>query len=231
MLHHARLALPLLAVGLVAAGCSPAARVVSTATPGATSPTPVPTPVKGGKTVPLGSFQVVSDELLAADPAYAKSLSDNAGLLARVTKVTKGEWKAEALMFTAAPKDERCAELLSFHVSHSHPGNCNWKSQEGVVGVDSGQAGVFDPKHAGDHSVVPKDYRWKDEMIDPDDRWYSLCCDFTLSAKGAGVIPYGAVASSGWGDGGYSCFTCESEAGRVQGLRLVFISQEDEQSQ
>ena len=41
---------------------------------------------------------------------------------------------------------------------------------------------------------------------DFDDVWYTACCHLTLGDVEAGVIPYGAVSASGYGDGSYDCF-------------------------
>lgn len=190
----------------------------------------VPTMVRAGRKVELGEFEVTGSRLFASDPAYAEPSADAPGLMADLKNVRAGTWRATAINFEAGPKDVRCAELVAYHKSHFHPESCKWKPQESVVGVDSGQAGFFDPKYAQNSSVVPKDYHWHQEIMDPENRWYSLCCDMTLSDKQAGVIPFGVVASSGYGDGGYACFTCLDKDGKVQGVRMVFISQEDLES-
>lgn len=62
----------------------------------------------------------------------------------------------------------------------------------------------------------------------PDDLWYSSCCDLTLSEIGAGVIPGGAVSSSGYGDGGYVASISTDDNSEIVAIRIVFISEDDE---
>ena len=52
--------------------------------------------------------------------------------------------------------------------------------------------------------------------------WYEICCDKSLSNVGAGVIDYGVVSSSGYGDGGYSTYAVYNQDGRVVGIKLRF---------
>ena len=47
--------------------------------------------------------------------------------------------------------------------------------------------------------------------------------DITLSKMSAGVLPYGAVSSSGFGDGGYTCYTHADENGVIDFAFIVFI--------
>lgn len=52
---------------------------------------------------------------------------------------------------------------------------------------------------------------------------YRHVCDITLSKMSAGVLPYGAVSSSGFGDGGYTCYTHADENGVIDFAFIVFI--------
>ena len=56
---------------------------------------------------------------------------------------------------------------------------------------------------------------------------YMTCCDATRPVPGAGTIPYGAVAESGFGDGGYTAFEHVDQKGQVDFLLIVFINEED----
>ncbi len=189
----------------------------------------VPTPVAKGKLVSVGAFQTTSGTMLVSDPGYPLEHGKPESYQAVIRQAKTGAWRAEALLYKPEPDDERCAELRVFHQSHAHKGPCEWVALRTEVAVDSGQAGIFELAHFHKASDVPRNYRWHDKVIDPTDRWYSLCCDVTLNAN-AGVIPHGAVASSGYGDGGYTCLVCKKR-GTVLGIRLVFISQEDENAQ
>jgi hypothetical protein len=122
------------------------------------------------------------------------------------------------------PRDLRCGELQAFLAAEPVPDRPHWKGLHRDIGVDSGQAGFFDWQHFRSRSAVPADWPWKRPMLIPQQPWYSMCCDVTLFGDHAGVIPYGAVSSSGWGDGGYRAYALRDDAGVVVGLRLVFLN-------
>ena len=88
------------------------------------------------------------------------------------------------------------------------------------VCVDSGQAGFFDDAFYQNDTVF-------EELPAPGfaigDLWYRHVCDITLSKMSAGVFPYGAVSSSGFGDGGYTCYTHADENGVIDFAFIVFI--------
>ena len=91
------------------------------------------------------------------------------------------------------------------------------------IGVDSGQAGIFDyeyyAKYHDDCEVCPH----------VDDDWYDRVGDITLSRLSAGSIDgYGFVSSSGFGDGIYNCWTAREENGYIVAIRVEFITEDDE---
>jgi len=97
---------------------------------------------------------------------------------------------------------------------------CKCVEQPFEVGVDSGQAGFFDDAFYQNDTVF-------EELPAPGfaigDLWYRHVCDITLSKMSAGVLPYGVVSSSGFGDGGYTCYTHADENGVIDFAFIVFI--------
>lgn len=91
-----------------------------------------------------------------------------------------------------------------------------WEDSKIHVGVDSGQAGVFDA------DIYPKgecgEYGDKESF-------YGQCCDTTLNWPGAGVIKGGVVSSSGYGDGGYRCMIAKDpfENAKIIAIKIIFI--------
>lgn len=80
------------------------------------------------------------------------------------------------------------------------------------IGVDSGQAGIFDSAY----------YTSSQEKK----TWYDQVCSITLDReKCSGTIDgRGAVSESGYGDGSYICHPAfDEETDEIVGLRLVFI--------
>ncbi len=178
--------------------------------------------------VDLGTFEVASGEVAICDPGYDRKLVQEGAIAIRVRNVAAGTWQARAVLHVIdTPEHVRCGELLAFADAAPLPEAPAWKEVHRDIGVDSGQAGFFDWRHFHTRAAVPPDHAWKGKMLAPNDPWYSLCCDVTLHGDHAGVIPYGAVASSGWGDGGYPAYALRDDKGTVTGLRLVFIARDE----
>lgn len=148
--------------------------------------------------IELGTFELTREVLIVSDPCY----DVQTGCLGHIFDAKLGIWKA-----TVGIKDEgewgrRVAFLAAFH--SDSPDISELASHEAgfAVGVDSGQAGIFDCNHYRDNDLFPGQN--EGSFGDP---WYSYCCNQTLKTEHqAGVIPYGAVATSGYGDGAYQCF-------------------------
>jgi len=85
---------------------------------------------------------------------------------------------------------------------------------------------------------------WRPRKDDDEDgnRWYHINGAKTLGCNApvgiykdvkdvkmslGGVIPFGAVSSSGFGDGGYTCYTIENEDGQVVAIKVVFIGEDE----
>jgi hypothetical protein len=145
----------------------------------------------------IGNFEVESGELRISDPCYDKNLDPIHATL--LSKVANGSWKAEVIYTDEGSWGTRCAGLICQlesipTVTHKDTG---WDYRTDIS-VDSGQAGIFDEKYYKRDDVVIGLERVHDEIICEDDPWYSFNCDRTLTKKSAGVIPYGAVSSSGY---------------------------------
>ena len=180
------------------------------------------------KETPIGTFHVASGRVIVSDPCYEAGTWCQ-GMLERVRK---GQWMCHVLLAHEGACDTCIAELIVRHVSLSRAGSASWTGERSFeVGVDSGQAGIFDTAHYRDDRVAQAVERLSHESICPDEPWYSLCCDRTSGSEmGAGVIPYGVVSSSGFGDGSYRCFTHRDREGYIIGIKIVFITQVDEEA-
>lgn len=147
----------------------------------------------------LGDFEIESGEILITDPCYYQD-EQGAGI-----SVKKGIWKGFVYVADSGDWDLRCAILLAYH--ENHPvllKKSGWEQLEYGTGVDSGQAGFFDRQFFNDASVVKEKI---DNPLTGRNLWYDLCCHRTINTElGAGVIPYGVVSSSGFGDGSYPAY-------------------------
>ncbi len=152
--------------------------------------------------------------------------------------------------------------VSAIEVTHIDYDRCMFDEEREAfdVGVDSGQAGIFDydyyVKFHSDQSVRPH----------VDDDWYDKCggltyyheknpnyepfdwvkykdCDADELHKafteynssdrsmryfgrldGNTIDGLGLVSSSGFGDGGYECWTCKNDDGKVISIRVEFIT-------
>jgi len=177
-------------------------------------------------TKPVGEFEVRNGAVVVSDPCYDRGT----WCAGTIRNVLNGTWKARIERSDEGEWGIRVARLVVMHEKYEedHPCVDGWDAQKFEVGVDSGQAGVFDTRHYKSDADARK-ATWvnKDEAICDDEPWYSLCCDRTLNGDSAGVIPFGAVSSSGFGDGGYPCHA-KTEGGKVVGIAITFIGEDDE---
>lgn len=156
----------------------------------------------------LGNFEITSGAMQATDPCY----TGGGGVL--LNNVKNGVWKAYTILDNGTNN-----EIVVHHVDHSlalgdfvryEPQN-----MYGAIGVDSGQAGFFDAETLANHNH---------------DHFYEEVCNLTLGTLGAGVIQYGAVSSSGWGDGSYDLFIA-THNGQIVAARIDFIGENDDNNE
>jgi len=173
----------------------------------------------------IGYFKIESGNVRVSDPCYER----DAWCSGVLTDVKKGTWNAYVLVSDEGEWGSRVKQLLVTHELYRD--NENWKIANFEVGVDSGQAGIFDNKYYKDDSVVARftdlDRKNKTKICE-DEPWFSWCCDKTLGIPGGGVVPFGAVSSSGFGDGGYVCFFNKNKDGEIDAIKIVYIPDEDE---
>ena len=176
----------------------------------------------------LGTFKMETTKARVSDPCYTNDVSCKG----TVSGCRKGTWKVYAVTSDEGSWGNRVAGLVAYHEDSPRPKDMadgKWNREKFEVGVDSGQAGIFDEKFYRD-DTLEKQYAYKGSpLVTPDeegDNWYNICCDVTLdgdnSACGSGVIPYGCVSSSGYGDGGYPCYTQKDDKGKVVAICIDY---------
>jgi hypothetical protein len=153
-----------------------------------------------------GEFEITSGSAMVSDPCY-----DETWCQGIINNVKNGTWKAYLHII-----DKRVGYILCHHISHICLLDNSWKKEKFEVGVDSGQAGVYDESkyHGGED-----DYG--------EGGWYDLNCDLTWDRIGnslryGGVLEGGVVSSSGGGDGGYDCSTIKNSNGEIVGILVDF---------
>tara|TARA_Y100000310_G_C20561702_1_gene753399 strand:+ start:296 stop:850 length:555 start_codon:yes stop_codon:yes gene_type:complete len=177
--------------------------------------------------IELGTFEL-DGHTIVSDPCYDTDTWCNG-----TVDTKEGTWRAYVIKSDEGEWGNRCGVLVAYHIACGPVDweDFNWAVEKFEVGVDSGQAGIFATNHFKDDSIVEGVERiYEEAPICEDEPWYSICCDRTLSKQGAGIIPYGAVSSSGFGDGGHRCYTLKDHDGIVYAIKIDFgvIGYEDE---
>ena len=144
-----------------------------------------------GELMVLGEFELSSSVLRISDPCYER----NVWCCGTIEHCVSGIWETAVLKKDEGEWGERIVVLAARHMDTGPKFNginrakCNgtgqWHHAEFEVGVDSGQAGIFDDAHYQEDSAVPQSTVNEFESL-----WYNYCCDVTLSRRKAGVIPY-----------------------------------------
>lgn len=176
-----------------------------------------------------------------SDPCYEKG-TWCAGSL---ENVKKGEWNCFLRKSDEGDWGIRNAEIMSVHsdinpdfisyedeikkvrteklksIDGSDGKYIFWELTNIHVGVDSGQAGIFD------ENIYPNTKEEQGEYGDSTS-FYGKCCDNTLNDIGCGVIEGGFVSRSGYGDGGYNCFVAKKDD-EIVAINIIFIGDDEEE--
>lgn len=172
--------------------------------------------------IDLGPFEMISDRMAVSDPCYDAEVWCRGEL----KDVLPGMWEASVIKRDEGEWGMRAARLIAVHVDYADSDVEPMTRAPFEVGVDSGQAGLFDARHYRDDAVVAE----PDTAVNggnPGALWYMRCCHLTLTKLAAGVMPYGVVSSSGFGDGSYDCFYGRNSEGKIVRVELEFIPEED----
>lgn len=180
-----------------------------------------------GELTELGTFELTGTVLRVSDPCYDRDVWCSETLEnckpgtweTVVFKRDEGDW-GNRIVILIARHEESSVTLDAFREVASGKDK-TWRECPFNVAVDSGQAGIFDEFHYQDDSIF-------DEIPEAQSRigadvWYRHCCDITLSSLGAGVLPYGVVSSSGFGDGVYLAYHHTDKEGKTDSVLIVFI--------
>ena len=163
----------------------------------------------------IGNFLMTSTEMRVSDPTYSKDVWCT-GVL---KNCIPGPWEAGVLYEDCEEFGIRVAALIvrakdvgpEFgEVKEVHFCRNGWDEEDFEVGVDSGQAGFYD------EAKYPKGKHVSE-------RWFNTTARCTDHPKQAGMLTYGVVSRSGFGDGGYICQTHRNENGQVDFAWITFI--------
>lgn len=199
----------------------------------------------------------LGNKVMVSDPCYGL----NTWCQGVVENVLPGEYVCKVGFSDEGDWGNRVADIEVVHTSYVGK-FLEYFAEDFEVGVDSGQAGIFDyeyyKQHHTDRSEAEHvDDEWYDRaftctyvkeknpnyekfVYDYDNEdWYEKWEAYEKDWKRS--LPYlshldgntidglGLVSSSGFGDGGYTCWTARNDKGEVVSIRVEFISEYDEE--
>jgi hypothetical protein len=174
----------------------------------------------------MSNVITLEENVIISDPCY----SDETWVQMNLTNVLPGQFKTFCRKLDMDGWGNRVSMLLAVHGDHEFD-NLYWE-QSGTIGVDSGQAGIFNrTQYRDDNANVPLgdgDISFFSEGFfqKPGDRWYTKICSYTLGQNHWGSYPDGTVSSSGYGDGGYNVYTASVD-GKVVAIAIDYEIEDD----
>ena len=181
----------------------------------------------------MRKFEVTSGKMVLSDPCYEL----DTWCQGIIDDVKNGSWGSRVELFDSGAWGVRNSMLISMNIDamKSNPNLEKELISSGNLlnfdgGVDSGQFGHFDfDNYRKDDNVIDESLAFNDDFeIKVGDKWYRACCYQTLeSDDNFGVVPFGAVSSSGFGDGSYDTYGVKDENNKWVGFITIFISDED----
>lgn len=167
-------------------------------------------------TVSLGTKVMVSD------PCYKL----NTWCQGVLENVKSGIWEAYLKMIDTEIWGIRVAELITISSEHCEDYLAIMdEHQEFEVGVDSGCAGIFDYEYyCKCHTDEDNNEDWYEKQI----MQQFFPGDESTWQKSVFTESNGVVSNAGYGDGGYDCYVARNNEGEIIGIRIVYISEEDD---
>lgn len=196
-----------------------------------------------GEELTLNDFSIESGAMKIGDPCY----SPDTWCLGEANNVLNGKWTAKVFRADDLITDwgDRNTALFAFNRAFFED-NFNFDDIEverfmnGAyetqfclyveyleLGVDSGQAGIYD----AEHYIKMKEQDEETRFSERDDTWYwSNNATITLHGIEAGVTPdkKGCVSSSGYGDGSYDYYVYRDKEGQAVAVAIIFITENED---
>lgn len=171
--------------------------------------------------IQLGDFEVTSGQLVVSDPCY--ELDTGTIIMGLLDDVLQGTWVGQVEKTEVRDWGEACSKLTAYHRSVAEQlEHLEWVKCSFIVGVDSGQAGIFDMNK---YRIPDSDSQGTSSDSDSD--WYFACCDITESGHEAGVLDGGVVSRTGMGDGAYGVYIAMNQQNQIVGVKIVFLKVAD----
>ncbi len=183
----------------------------------------------------MKKFEVTSGKMVLSDPCYTIPT----WCQGVVENVKNGIWVTEAIITDQGSWGTRVSSVIALNeqelIDNPQLKDNLISGGDGLLpfdfGVDSGQLGFFDFEHyRNDKSVegLPKFDFGSDFDDESGEAWYRAICNITLANEQWGVLPFGVVSSSGFGDGSYPIFAVTNKQNEYVGFIVVFIDEDED---
>lgn len=158
----------------------------------------------------LGTIEL-SSNVMVSDPCY----TIGTWCQIQLNNVKPGQYEVFTVTSDEGEWGIRSANLILKHVDTVLDENFLLIEHEGDVGVDSGQAGIFDM------SIYPKNAHSKIEYS----TFLDECAIYTSTEERCGILSNkkGAVSSSGYGDGSYVLLYSTNDQEQIEYMNIMFI--------
>lgn len=202
----------------------------------------------------------LGDKVMVSDPCYGL----NTWCQGIVENVLLGDYECKVGFSDEGDWGNRVADIEVIHKDYLDK-FLDYSAEEFEVGVDSGQAGIFD------YEYYKKYHTDRNESEHVDDDWYDKVFTLTYVSEknpnyerfnwdidgedyyetikrhkeyekdwnrsslylshfdGNTIDGLGFVSSSGYGDGGYTCWTAKNDEGKVIAIRVEYIGEYDDE--
>jgi hypothetical protein len=183
-------------------------------------------------------FNVTSGKMVCSDPCYeiptwCQGIIEN---------VKNGKWGAGITTSDEGSWGERVSHLWVYNLEAAVNNpylvreieTFNGHELPFSGGVDSGQFGFFDFTHyRNDESAknLEKCDFGKNWDAKEGDTWYRAVSNLTLGGEQWGVLPFGTVSSSGYGDGSYMVKGIKDDNGQYIAFCVEYIGQSDDENE
>ena len=175
-------------------------------------------------------FIALGDKIMVSDPCYGM----NTWCQGVIDNVLKGNYKCTVETSDEGEWGNRVSAIQVVHEDYVKK-SLEYSKENFEVGVDSGQAGIFD------YEYYKKYHSDSSEIEHVNKAWYWEICELTVTTNvnwptiqisdGNTIDGLGFVSSSGYGDGGYDCWTAHNDEGKIVAIRVEYITKYDEEDE
>jgi hypothetical protein len=179
----------------------------------------------GGRIMNEEVFEVICGSIRITDPCY--SISDDDWGAGTLSNVLNGTWVALPLVPQKGEHAGRCISLKAVHQNHLHDPFLNFSEEEVPFDVfsDSGQIGFFDLEGFKPVAALEEGEGTTEEH----ETFYEEVCTLTSRKECYGILPFGVVSSTAYGDGDYRCTYGMNDDGKIVAIAIDFVGDEEDE--